>query len=155
MKTLVVYYSRTGTTKKVGESIAKGLKTDSDEIIDIKKRAGVIGWIISGKDAAQKKLTDIKIKKDIEKYDRIIVGTPVWASNMAPAIRAYLTTNKFDKKNVNFFCTARGVGTVEAIAEMENLIPKSTVGGNLAVHSKEVKSGAYKEKVKLFVGTLK
>ena len=54
-KTLVAYYSRTGTTKKVGEAIAKALKADIDEIIDLKKRSGAIGWVVSGKDASQGK----------------------------------------------------------------------------------------------------
>ena len=51
MKTLVVFYSRTGTTKKVGENIAKILKCDSEEIFDTKDRMGVVGYMQAGKDA--------------------------------------------------------------------------------------------------------
>jgi len=155
MKTLVVYYTRTGTTKKVGEAIAKGLKADSEEIIDLKNRKGALGYFISGKDALQKKLTKIKpVKRDPKKYSRIIIGTPVWGSNMAPAIRTYLTHNKLDGKKVNFFCTAEGSGMVGAIARMEELVPKAKIGGNLAVFAKDVKSGKYKEKVKEFIDVL-
>ena len=38
MNTLVVYYSRTGNTKAIGEAIAEALNADIDEIIDLKKR---------------------------------------------------------------------------------------------------------------------
>lgn len=155
MKTLVVYYSRTGNTKKVGEEISKELGADSEEVIDLKNRKGALGYFISGKDAMQKKLTKIKpIEKDPKKYDRIIIGTPVWGSNMAPAIRTYLTNNKLDGKKVNFFCTAGGSGMVGAIGNMEGLVPKSEIGGNLAVLTRDVKSGVYKKKVEEFIDVL-
>ncbi|MEI8008008.1 MAG: hypothetical protein WCI00_00755 [bacterium] len=38
-KILVVYYSRTGMTKKLALSITDMLGADSEEIIDTKKRA--------------------------------------------------------------------------------------------------------------------
>jgi len=34
MKPRVVYYSRTGTTRKVGEAIARALNCDSEEITE-------------------------------------------------------------------------------------------------------------------------
>ena len=34
MKQLVVYYSRTGNTKKIGQEIATALGADLDEIVD-------------------------------------------------------------------------------------------------------------------------
>ncbi len=156
MKTLVVYYSRTGMTKKVGEEIAGLLKADSEEIIDLKKRSGAIGFMVSGKDAMQNKLAKIKpIEKDPKKYDRIIIGTPVWGSNMAPAIRTYLTDNKLDGKKINFFCTAGGSGMGKAFTAMEKLAPNLNPGGSLAILSREVGSEAYKEKVKSFLKELK
>ncbi|MEM3692877.1 MAG: hypothetical protein QXI39_02505 [Candidatus Bathyarchaeia archaeon] len=43
MKTLVVYYSRTGNTRKVAESIAQILGSDIEEVLDERKRTGV--WV--------------------------------------------------------------------------------------------------------------
>jgi flavodoxin len=40
-KILVVYYSRTGVTKKLAENIAKELHADGEELVDIKKRKGL------------------------------------------------------------------------------------------------------------------
>ncbi|MBE3088681.1 MAG: flavodoxin family protein, partial [Actinobacteria bacterium] len=42
---LVVYYSRTGTTRKVAEYITKQLGADMEEIIDMKKRSGIWGFL--------------------------------------------------------------------------------------------------------------
>jgi hypothetical protein len=49
MKTLVVYYSRTGNAKFVAETAAKELGADVEEIVDRKSRAGPLGWVSAGK----------------------------------------------------------------------------------------------------------
>jgi hypothetical protein len=47
MKALVAHYSRGGTTKKVAEKISALLEGDIEEIHDLKKRSGIIGWFKS------------------------------------------------------------------------------------------------------------
>jgi flavodoxin len=155
MKSLVVYYSRTGTTKTVGKAIAKKLKADSDEIIDLKKRLGPINWIIAGSDATRRKLTKIKVKKKPESYDIIIIGTPIWSKNMAPAVRTYLTNHNLNGKKVGFFCTSGGDNVKKTFAEMKGLVPKSAIVGKFDIRMREVKSDSYEEKVKSFVKNLK
>ena len=60
MKALVVYFSRTGGTKKVAEAISNILSCDIEEIVDTKDRTGLLGYIRSGRQAMKKKLTAIK-----------------------------------------------------------------------------------------------
>jgi len=155
MKSLVVYYSRTGTTKTVGKAIAKELKADSDEIIDLKNRLGPINYIITGKDATLRKLTKIKVKKKPEKYDMIIIGTPIWGGNITPAVRTYLTNHNLDGKKVRFFCTSGGGDVKNIFEETKKLTPKSFTAGNLSICEKEMESGDYEEKVKSFTKSLK
>jgi flavodoxin len=155
MRSLVVYYSRTGTTKIVGKAIAKELKADSDEIIDMKNRLGKINWFIAGGDATRRKLTKIKTKKKPEGHDMIIIGTPNWNKNMAPAVRTYMMDHDWDGKKVGFLCTADGTNNKKVFEEMKKLVPKSIVVGKLGVRMGEVKSGDYKEMVKSFTKSLK
>ena len=106
-KILVAYYTRTGNTRKIAKAIAKELNADIDEIIDLKDRKRTItGWFIAGKDATIKSLTDIKTEKSPEKYKLVVIGTPVWAFTMTPAVRTYLTNHKF--KKLAFFATHEG-----------------------------------------------
>jgi flavodoxin len=151
MKALVVYYSRTGTTKKVGEVIAKQLKADSEEILDVKSRLGPIGWLRSGREGKGKKLAEIKpVKKDPSKYDLVLIGTPNWAANMSSPVRTYLSKHKF--KKTAYFLTGGGTpGNV--FNEMEILSGKPVA--TLAVTAKEVAQNAYSDKVKEFVASLK
>ena len=120
-KTLVAYYSRTGSTKKVALEIAKNLNADTDEIIDLKDRSGIKGWFVSGFDAFRSQSTEIKTKKDSSEYDLVIIGTPIWAGRETPAVRTYMLKNKF--KKVAFFCTAGNKQSL-AFKNMEKLSKK-------------------------------
>lgn len=154
MKQLVVYYSRTGVTKTVGEELAKQLRCDAEEIISVKNRKGIIGYIISGKEAVLKKPAKIKeIKKDSSSYDIVIIGTPVWGHNMSSPIRTYLIKNKDKLKNVAFFCTMGSSGSQKTFNEMEKLSKKPITV--LELKTAEVKSREYENKLKEFVKLLR
>ena len=155
MSCLVVYYSRTGRTRKIGENIATEAKWDSEEIIDPKRRKGFIGFLKSGKDATLKKLADIKeIQKNPELYDLIILGTPIWNKRMTPAIRTYITELKDKLKNVAFFCTEGGSGgqkTFNSMAILCEKTPKST----LEITKSDIKNEEHIDKIKVFIQNLK
>lgn len=148
MKTLVSFYSKSGNTKKVGELIAKELKADIDEINDKKKRQGIIRWIMAGRDAFTKKETSIDNKKNPEKYDLLILGTPVWAGTITPAIRTYL--QRYKPKKVAFFCTYGG-SQAKTFEEMQRLSKKPIAV--LGLKDKEI--NVSKEKIKKFCKELK
>jgi len=151
MKALVVYYSRTGTTKKVGQEIARQLKADSEEILDVKSRLGPIGWLRSGREGKDKKLAEIlPINKDPSKYDLVLIGTPNWAANMSSPVRTYLSKNKF--KKTAYFLTGGGNPGI-AFEEMSAIAGKPVA--TLVVLSKEVAQNTYSGKVKEFVARLK
>jgi len=153
MKTLVVYYSRTGRTEKVGQEIAKLLSADSEKIIDLKNREGAAGWLAAGKDGMQKNLTNIsKIKKKPFLYDLVIVGTPIWVS-VTPAVRTYLRNNKDKFKKLAFYST-KGGSKNNAFAEMEKESGKKPLS-IIEITEKEVNDNSYKEKLREFINSLK
>lgn len=142
-KILVVFYSRTGTTRKIAQEISNALLCDIEEIIDLKSRRGVKGFMAGGKDSMRRNLTEIKkIEKNPSDYDIVIIGTPVWASNMTPAIRTYISQNKNRFNNVAFFCTTGGTGIKKTFIEMEVLWGKKPLA-SFAATAKEVKKNAY------------
>jgi flavodoxin len=101
------------------------------EIIDKKNRQGKIAFLSSGKDAMQEKLTDIEVTKPIEEYDVIIIGTPVWAGKITPAIRKYIATNDFKEKSVALFVTLDGDKPEKSLENMKKAISaKRIVGEN-------------------------
>lgn len=153
MKTLVVYYSRTGITKKVAEAISKKLDAEIEEIIDLKDRKGVIGFMTAGRDALKGSVTEIKPPaKDKNKYDLVIIGSPVWAGTLAPAVRTYLIDSKI--KNAAFFGTFGSSGANKTFEEMAASIRETNLLGHLGLTTKEVKLGADK-KIEEFVNSIK
>jgi len=154
-KILIVYYSRTGTTKKIAEFIRERLDCDIEEIISVKSRSGVMGYILSGKEATLKIQAKIKeISKDPANYDLVIVGTPVWAWNISSPIRTYLENNKEKIKNIAVFCTMGGDGDRQSLAEIEKISGKKIIA-QLAFKTKEVQFGDISEKLEKFIEKIK
>lgn len=127
-KILVIYYSRHGHTRIVGKKIAKTLKVNIEEIIDLKDRSKIISWAESSFDDQIRKPT--KIKKPINQssdYDLVIVGTPIW-DGVTPAVKAYLSQNKFNK--IAFFSTfgASEEDAFEVMAKLSKTEPIATLG---------------------------
>lgn len=148
---LVVFYSRDGTTRKVATAISEVLKCDMEEVIDKKKRTGFFGYMRAGFDARFRKLTTIEEpKKKLDSYELIIVGTPIWAGNMTPAIRTYLTKHKDQSKNAAFFCTAGGGSNGNAFAEMQDLCSKKPIA-TLEIKTDEMSQGKHVDKIEKFI----
>ena len=125
MKTLVVFYSRTGTTKKVAEKLADKLSAESEEIIDTLDRSGIMGFLYSGRDAMRRRLTKIEApQKNPADFDLVIIGTPIWAWNVSAPVRTYLTQQREKLPQVAFFCTMGGSGYKKVFREMYKIIRK-------------------------------
>ena len=124
-KILVIYYSRSGNTKKVAEDIAKKLGADIEQLVDKKDRSGAIGYLIAGKDAMNENLTELEpVTHDPSRYDITIIGTPIWSWDMTPAVRTYILAHKSSFKDVAFFTTAGGTKPDKIVKKMETLSGK-------------------------------
>ncbi len=155
-KILVIFYSRTGNTKRVAQDLAAKLNADTEEIIDKRDRKGFINWFKAGRDAMKKYLTEINaIKKNPKNYNLILIGTPIWAGDMTPAVRTYMTQFKNDFKNVAFFLTAGSSKFDKTFMSMEELSGKKPVA-TLGFSSQDLKNKEiYENKLKQFVDELK
>ncbi|MDD2402364.1 MAG: hypothetical protein PHI90_05940 [Clostridia bacterium] len=93
----VVYFSRTGTSKRVAEKIANKLSCEAVKITDNMNWDGVLGFIKGGYYAVRKKDVKIEINGNIDDADEIILVTPLWANRPAPAIEAFYQKMPLDK----------------------------------------------------------
>ena len=153
MKAIVVFYSRTGNTRKVAQALARELGAEVEKISEPGSRQGALGFIFAGRDAVMKRLTPIEpLAFDPAAYDLVVVGTPIWSWTMAAPVRTFLTRNAEKLKSVAFFCTQGGSGGDRAFRQMEAVCGKKPVA-TLAILEKELK-GDFGAKVKEFAKKL-
>ena len=135
MRSLVVYYSKSGNTRAVAEMIARALGGEVEEIVEVGvRRGGIFGYLRSGRGAMKKEKSRIEpSKKRPADLDLVVVGSPVWASNVAPAVRSYLTTTDLKGRAVGFVCTLGGVGGDPTLGSMRELAVGARVLGELRV----------------------
>lgn len=151
MKTLVAYYSRTNITKKLALEIAEAVNADTEEIISKVNYDGKLGYVRAGKDGMTAKIIDLEtLKHDPADYDLIYLGVPVWAGKAANPLISYIKQNEGKFSNVKFFATAGKSGFEGAFKQMEEFVGRSPLK-TLALTTKEVKSGDYKNKLSSFL----
>lgn len=89
MKTGLLFYSYTGNAKQLAQQMAKDEQCDLIEIKD-KRRLGTLKAYALGCIASLRgKAWEIEpIEADLSIYDKLIIFSPVWAGNPAPAVNA-------------------------------------------------------------------
>lgn len=154
-KILIVFYSRTGTTKTVAEFMAKELGADLEEIKGVKNYSGAMGYLMAGREATLKKAAAIEpAVKNPTDYDLVIVGTPIWSFNVASPVRAYLEQQKDKIKKTAFFCTMGGSGDQRAFTSMAETCGQKPLA-TLTLLTKEVAENKFEEKTKEFLDKIK
>ncbi len=155
-KILVAYYSKTGNTGRMAKEIAARLGADIETIIDKKSRKGLFGFIFGGRDAMKKMLTAIETPKfDAANYDLVIVGTPVWASDMTPAVRTYLAQNKNKIKNLACFDASGNIDPAKIAASVGQVAGKKPIAFTGVNDEERKNSETVEKKIAAFVGAIK
>ncbi len=127
-----------------------------EEIVDLKKRQGTIGWINSGKDASRKSLTEIApTKKQPADYDLVVLGTPIWAWSPTPAIRTYISqNNNLSGKKVAIFYTFDN-DMKQAAEKTRGLLPNATIISELPLANSSGKKEETEKKIADWCRSLK
>jgi len=131
MKTLVVYYSLTGKTQVVAQTLAKEFGADLRRVEDV-ERPDVSWWfIVRGGFAAMRGVeSEIKpIDTGFQGYDRVFVGSPVWGGSPSTPINAFIAKADFSGKEVVLFMTMGSDDAAGAIKKMSERIEKK--GGKI------------------------
>ena len=118
-KTLVVYYSATGSTKAVAETIANTVGADLFEITPVNPYTDDdLNWTnadsrvsVEHNDESKRDVPLTKITPDNwADYDTVFVGYPIWWGIAAWPVNNFITGNDFTGKTVIPFCTSASSG---------------------------------------------
>ena len=111
MKTLVAYYSLGGNTKAIAEKVARALKADVIEIKTVKDDPDDYDVLLSlgQKEVASGYIPALQpVQIDWDKYETVLLGSPVWWSSFAPAMKKFLSNYNWKGRVVYPFVTHEG-----------------------------------------------
>lgn len=151
---LVVYYSRTGTTRKVAEVLARLLRADLEALADTRERGGLLGYFRSGREAFFKRKTVLRPpEREPADYELVVIGTPIWNISLSSPVRTYLKLMRAKLPRVAFFLTHKGIGSRRVFGQMARVAGKAPIA-SLALREWQVARGEFLAQVEPFVERL-
>lgn len=127
---LIVYFSRSGNTRRIAELIHQEVGGTLHEILPEVPYPSAYDAVVeqakveiqAGYKPALRSTLD-----DIEAYDTIFIGSPNWWNTVAPPVTTFLSECDLSGKTVVPFCTHGGGGLGRIGRDIAKLCPQSTI----------------------------
>lgn len=131
-KTLVVYFSATGTTKPLAEYAAEILNADLYEIVpEDPYTEEDLAYYTNGR--ADQEQNDASARpaisggvENMAEYDTILLGYPVWHGQAPRIVSTFLESYDFSGKTIIPFCTSHSSGIGSSADNLHPLCSDST-----------------------------
>ena len=129
-KTLVVYYSATGSTKEVTQTIAESADADIFEITPVNPyTSDDLNWNNNNsrvsKEHNDESLRNVELTKvtpdNWDSYDTVLIGYPIWWGIAAWPVDTFVKGNDFTGKTVIPFCTSASSGLGDSGTRLQNM----------------------------------
>lgn len=125
-KVTVIYFSATGTTKKVAVSLSEALKSDLIEIIPKEKYSRNDLNYNDASSRVSKEHNDSNSRPaieniiDVSKYDTIYLGYPIWWSDAPKIIYSFLDKYNLKNKKLFLFSTSASSNMSTSVNNIKN-----------------------------------
>lgn len=142
-KTLIVYFSWSGNTRAVANTIQDLTGYDIVEIEVEEPYSSVYNEVTAR--ARQELDNDVRPAlvtqvENMEEYDTLIVGTPIWGSRLAPPVKSFLAMYDLTGKKIAPFCTHGGSGTAQSVNDIRAVCPNSEILQPLAISGSQAEN---------------
>lgn len=132
-KMLVVYFSATGTTKVLAETIAQTVNADISEIVpkvpytseDLNYNSDCRANAEQQDDSARPEFEPVSV--NIDDYDTIFIGYPIWWGTMPKIINTFLEAYDMSGKTIMPFCTSGGSGIETSVSAIRSICTNADV----------------------------
>lgn len=133
-KTLVVYFSASGTTRKIAEMIAEAGDFSLYEITPKELyTSDDLNWM-NKKSRSSMEMSNKKIRPEItdtdahiKEYDTIILGFPIWWYVAPTIVNTFLEKYDFSGKKIVLFATSGGSGFGNTVKELKPSAPGAEI----------------------------
>jgi hypothetical protein len=155
VRTLIVFYSRTGNTRKAAEALAAQIGGELAEIRCARYGPGFLSYLMAGFDSLTGRVPAIAATpQNASTYDLVVIGGPIWTDHPALPIRAFLAGNPKLPDKVALLVTRDRVPPEPAFAEMQAMLRKPVVA-KLALTAGNIHHGKIAEQVRGFADQLR
>lgn len=133
-KTLVAYFSASGTTQRAADKLAKAAGADLYEIRPaVPYTRADLDWM-DKKSRSTLEMKDPSFRPeladkdaDIASYDRIFLGFPIWWYVAPTLINTFLESYDFTGKEIVLFATSGGSGFGKTVQALEPSCPGAVI----------------------------
>ena len=139
MKSIIIYYSYGGNTKRIANLIHDKKEYDMVEIKPVDPYTNDYQKLVDEEENKmhQEEVVEIEpIHADLNSYDRVILGTPVWWYTMTPPIRTFLKKYDLSEKVIVPFAT-NGGWLGRTFDDIKKYVPNSKVENELSIQFHE------------------
>ena len=138
MKVAIVYYSQSGNCEFVANKLAEHIEADLVRIEPAKSYPdkGFKKFFWGGKSAVMGESPAlVPYTFDVNEYDVVILGYPVWASTFAPPIRSFVEQNFFglQSKKVCAFASSSGGNAEKSFQKLAALLKSQPIFPTLSI----------------------
>ena len=154
-KTLVVYFSCTGTTELVAEYITEILGADSYQIVpEDPYTEADLAYYTNGRADQEQNDPDVRPAisggvENMDEYDTIILGYPIWHGQAPRIISTFLESYDFSGKMIVPFCTSHSSGIGSSADNLHNLADKAKW-----VNGRRFETGTFRSTIEEWIGEL-
>ena len=131
MKTLIVYFSATGTTKAAAQKLAKEFDADLYEITpEVPYTAADLDW----RDKTSRSTIEMQDKtsrpaikgrcENIADYDTVWIGFPIWWYTAPTIVNTFIEAHDLNGKVLNVFATSGGSDVKDSYNDLKKAYPQ-------------------------------
>ena len=140
-KSVVVYFSQTGATKKLAQVFKEARNADEFELQLVKPLPSTYDSTIAEVRAERESKqwpALVNAKLDVDKYDTVFLGYPIMFGTFTTPIYTFLEANDLSGKVVVPFCTYGSGGRKASANELKTLEPNANVTLAYGISNKRI-----------------
>lgn len=157
MKALIVYYSMSGNTEYAAGRIADRLEAGLLRLEPEKAYpdSGFRKFFWGGKSAVMAEKPQLKpYQFDADAYDTVIFGFPVWAGNITPPIRTFISENEMKAARYAAFACQGGSGAEKAFGKLRACLGHDLANTLILIDPKDKPDPAKERQIDAFCDAL-
>ena len=127
---LVTYFSASGVTKNIAEKIANENGYDLFEIKPVEPYTSADLDYMDNNSRSTIEMNDRTFRPpiaetcDVEKYDTVVIGFPVWWYTAPTIINTFIESVDLKGKTIKVFCTSGGTGIDGCVSDLQKAYPE-------------------------------